>query len=328
MASLLSFLVRRIAQGIVIVILASFVVFGLLRIGPGSPARLLAGGLSDQASVDALASSMGLADPIPVQYVRYIRDIFLHGDFGRSYVRPKSGGAVGGGHAGDPTKRDRAAVLQLIADRLPLSLQLAGVGLGFALMLSVPIGLFAGLNATRWPESAALVVSSLLVSMPNFWFAGLLVLAVSIQLQWLPPVGYAGFSYVILPAVVLAVEIAPILVRALSMSMAATLQRSYVKIGPVRGLTRWQVVIGHALRGAAVPLLNTFGVLLTGLLGSLLVVEFIFDYPGLGAITVEAVMQRDFPLIQGIAVVTSAFFVIVNILVDLLAGMIDPRLDY
>lgn len=329
MTYILSFAVRRCGQGLLIVLLASLIVFCLLRIGPGNPARMIAGGLADEASVQAVVKEMGLADSIPTQFARYVKGVFLHGDFGTSFVRPKSGAsAVAGGRGDDPTRSDRARVLDLILDRLPLTLQLAGIAMALALLVSIPIGVFAGLNAGRWPDSVALVISSLLVSMPNFWLAGLLVLGISIQLGWLPAVGYHGFSYVVLPSIVLAIEMIPVFVRSLTLSLGAMMTQNFVRIGAIRGLRRSQVVYRHAMRGASVPLLNMLGIQLSALLGGVLLVEFIFDYPGLGAITVEAVLQRDFPLIQAIAVLTSSIFVVVNILVDLVAGLIDPRLDY
>jgi peptide/nickel transport system permease protein len=329
MAYLLSFLLRRLIQGVVIVLLAGLIVFCLLRIGPGSPARLIAGGMASEETVAQVSKDMGLGDPIVVQYFRYARTVLLHRDFGTSFVRPKSGAdSVAGGRADDPTRAERARVIDLILDRLPLTLQLAAMAIGLALAVSFPIGLFAGLNAGKWPDATALLFSSVLVSMPNFWLAGILVLIVSIQLAWLPAVGYRDVTYAILPAIVLAIEIIPVLVRSLTLSLGAMMNHNFVRIGPIRGLRPAQVVFHHALKGAAAPLLNILGVQLSALLGGVLVVEFIFDYPGLGKLTIEAVLQRDFPLIQAIAMLTSAIFVVINIFVDLLAGLIDPRLEY
>lgn len=325
----LAALARRLVQGVVIVVLAAFVVFALLRLGPGNPARLLLGGMASEEQVQLASKSMGLGDPIVVQFARYMQGIALHGDFGTSFVRPKSGvNVVAGGRADDPTRADRARVLDIVRARVPLTLQLAGAAMAMALAVALPLGIWGGLNAGRWPDSAALVLSSLLASMPNFWLAGLLVLAVSLHLGWLPAVGYRGPSYMVLPAVVLAAEIVPVFVRALTMSLGAMMERNFVRIGPIRGLRRGQVVFRHALKGAAVPLFNLLGIQLSMLLGSVLVVEFIFDYPGLGALTVEAVLQRDFPMVQAIAILTSAIFVLVNIVVDLVASYIDPRLQY
>jgi ABC-type dipeptide/oligopeptide/nickel transport system permease component len=329
MVRVTSFLLRRLAQSVVIVLLASLIVFCLLRTGPGNPARMIAGGMASEETVQRVATEMGLRSPMLVQYFIYMKRVVLHGDFGTSFVRPKSGAsAVAGGRADDPTRAERARVIDLILGRLPLTLQLAAMAMTIALAVSIPIGLFAGLRAGRWPDAAALLLSSVLVSMPNFWLAGILVLTVSIQLGWLPAVGYRDITYAILPAIVLAIEIIPVLVRSLTLSLGAMMNQNFVRIGPIRGLHPSQVIYHHALKGASVPLLNMLGVQLSALLGGVLVVEYIFDYPGLGSLTIEAVLQRDFPLIQAIAMLTSAIFVGINILVDLLAGLIDPRLEY
>ncbi|MER5172368.1 ABC transporter permease [Thioclava sp. GXIMD2076] len=325
MIAIVSFLTRRLSQGVAIILLAALIVFTLLRIGPGDPARMLAGGLSDQASVDALAKEMGLDDPFLVQFGKYVGGIVLHGDFGKSYVRSESGLA---GSGGDNPTAGKADVIGLIAARLPLSLELAALGMGLALVISAPIGIWAGLNAGRMPEALTLMGSSILVSMPSFWIAGLLVLLVSIKLQWLPPVGYNGFSYMILPAIVLAIEMAPIFIRTWSSAISSMTRRDFIQVAPARGLDRRTIFTRHILRGAAVPFINTLGVMLTGLIGSLLVIEFVFDFPGLGKLTVEAVLQRDFPLVQAIAIIISAFFVAVNIAVDFVSGLFDPRLEY
>lgn len=328
MIATLSFLARRLSQGALIVFLAALIVFTLLRVGPGDPARMLAGGLSDQASVDALSEKMGLNDPFLVQFGKYVGNVVLHGDFGQSYIRSESGLSVGGGHGDDQTRSNRADVLSLIATRLPLTLSLAGLGLALALAISAPIGIYAGLRAGKWQEGVSILGSSLLVSMPSFWIAGLLVLLVSIKLKWLPAVGYEGPRYLILPAVVLAIEMAPIFIRTWSSAISSMTRRDFVRVAPVRGLGSRQIFSRHVMRGAAVPFINTLGVMLTSLIGSLLVIEFVFDFPGLGKLTVEAVLQRDFPLVQAIAIIISAFFVLVNIAVDYVSGLFDPRLDY
>lgn len=148
------------------------------------------------------------------------------------------------------------------------------------------------------------------------------------KLGWLPAIGYGGFSYTILPAIVLAVELSPVLIRTLATSVSTQMMESYALVGCVRGLSRTRIIANHVLRNASVPLLNLLGVQFSGLLGGVIIVEYIFDYPGLGLLTINAVLQRDFPLIQGIAIVTSAIFVLINIAVDLVATLIDPRLEY
>jgi peptide/nickel transport system permease protein len=320
-------LVRRLGQGILIILLTSFIIFTLLRVVPGDPVRLIVGGMAPDNVVEQVARKMGLRDPIVVQYGHYLGAL-LRGDLGRSYQRPQSGAIAQGGVYNDPTRGEMAKVSDLIMERLPLTLQLAGLGFIMALAISLPLGVWGGLNPGRLPDKVAFFAGSLFVSLPNFWLGIVLALVISVQLQWLPSVGYQGFAYAILPAFVLAIELSPFIIRSLTVSVAQVMREPFIDAATVRGLSYRRAVFGHALRNAMAPLLNLLGIQLSTLLGGVLVVEYIFDYPGLGQLTVNAVLQRDFPLIQGIAIVASGIFVLINILVDVLATTIDPRLDY
>lgn len=323
----LSFLARRLAQGAVIIFLVSGLIFTLLRVVPGDPVRLMAGGMAPEALIEQIAKDMGLRDPIPVQFGRYMAKV-VQGDLGQSFVRPANGASTGGTSFDDSTRGERAGVADLIFEALPMTLQLAALALVFALVFSSLLGVAAGLRPGGVADKLAFYVSSVFISLPNFWLGIVLALLLSVKLGWLPAIGYGGFAYTILPAIVLAVELSPVLIRTLSSSVAAQMSESYVAVGHVRGLSRPRIVAHHALRNASVPLLNLLGVQFSSLLGGVIIVEYIFDYPGLGLLTINAVLQRDFPLIQGIAIVTSAIFVLINILVDLAATSIDPRLEY
>lgn len=323
----LNFLIRRVLQGGLIILLVAFLIFTLLRVVPGDPARLIVGGMAPDSVVKEKAHELGLDDPIPVQFVHYLGDV-LQGDLGQSFMRPKSGASFGGSSYNDPTRQERAAVLDLILENLPKTLQLAALALAFSLLISFPLGIAAGLRPGGWPDNLALALGSLFVSTPNFWLGIVLTLVISVNLGWLPAIGYRGFSYTILPAIVLAVEIAPFIIRTLSVSVAQIMREEFIALAPVRGLTWPRTFVSHVMGSAAIPLLNLLGIQLGTLLGGVLVVEFIFDYPGLGLLTINAVLQRDFPLIQGIAILISGLFVFINIAVDLAAIAVDPRLEY
>ncbi|MBI5131055.1 MAG: ABC transporter permease [Rhodopseudomonas palustris] len=323
---ILEFLVKRILQGFLIIGITSFIIFTLLRVVPGDPVRLIVGGMAPPDVVEKVATKMGLRDPIVVQYGRYMVGL-LQGDLGQSYLRPRSGMVAAGGQYVDPTKSDMAPVTDLILERLPVTLQLGGVALVFALLISFPVGIAGGLRQNGWPNTLAFAVQSLFVSIPNFWLAIVLILFLSVKLNWLPALGYQGFSYVILPALVLSVEIAPFIIRTLTTSFGEVMQAPFIDEARVRGLSRRRIVYAHALRNAAVPLVNLLGIQLSTLIGGVLVIEYIFDYPGLGNLTVVSVVGRDFPVIQGIAITTSAVFVFINIIVDLVAYLIDPRVE-
>ncbi|NTF91529.1 ABC transporter permease [Agrobacterium rhizogenes] len=324
---LLSFLLRRLLQGSLIVLLVIFIIFTLLRVVPGDPARLIVGGMAPDAVVAMKAKELGLDRAIPLQFVSYLGNLAT-GGLGTSFVRPKSGQSLAGSAYNDPTREERAKVLDLILSTLPMTLQLAAVALVIALLVAVPLGLAGGLYQGRWPDKLALGLGSIFVSTPNFWLGIVLTLFLSVKLRLLPAIGYNGFEYTILPAIVLAVEIVPFILRTLTVSVAQVLREDFIQLAPVRGLSRRRTIFSHVLGNSAVPLINLLGVQLGMLLGGVLVVEFIFDYPGLGLLTINAVQQRDFPLIQGVAIFISVMFVVINILVDLIAMTIDPRLEY
>lgn len=294
---ILEFLVKRIAQGFLIVVITSLIIFTLLRVVPGDPVRLIVGGMAPPDVVEKVATKMGLRDPIIEQYGRYMGRLLLHGDLGQSYLRPRSGMIATGGQYVDPTKSDMAPVTDLILERLPFTLQLGGLALVFALAMSIPIGIAGGLHQNGWQNNLAFGVQSLFVSIPNFWLAIILILFLSVKLDLLPALGYKGFAYTILPAFVLAVEITPFLVRTLTTSLGEVMQANFIDEARVRGLSRRRIVYGHALRNAAVPLVNLLGIQLSTLIGGVLVIEYIFDYPGLGDLTVVSVVGRDFPVI-------------------------------
>ncbi len=324
---LLNFLVRRLFQGVIVLLIVTFAIFTLLRVVPGDPVRLIVGGMAPDEVVAQKAEELGLNDPIPVQFARYLGNI-LQGDLGNSFLRPKSGATVGAAAHDDPTRADRAEVLDLILERIPLTLQLAALAIVFALIISFPLGIAAGLNPGKWQDRLAFFAGSVFVSIPSFWLGVVLALLLSVQWGILPSIGYKGFEYTILPAFVLAIEMSPFIIRTLSVSIAQVMQEEFISVAPLRGLRRTRIVAAHAIRNASIPLLNLFGIQLGVLLGGVLVIELIFDYPGLGRLTINAVLQRDFPVIQGVAVFIAGLFVFINIAVDLAASFIDPRLEY
>jgi peptide/nickel transport system permease protein len=329
MAFAIEFFLRRISQGLVIVLLVAFVIFTLLRIVPGDPIRIILGPMTPASVLEQTAKDLGLRDPILVQFGRFVGQVAT-GDLGRSFIRGLQGGSAGGSQdAAGYNPESRASVAELIGTALPYSLQLAGLGVLFSLLVAVPIGMAAGLRAGKWPDRLGLYVSSLFVSLPNIWVAVVLIFLLSAKADLLPAIGYRGFSYTIIPAMVVAIELSPVMIRAISVSVAANLGEIYYDVGMVRGLSRWTMIFKHVLRNAAVPLLNLFGAQMIGmLLGGLFVVEYIFSYPGVGMLTINAVFQRDFPIIQAVAILASGALVAINMLVDFTSTTIDRRLKF
>lgn len=329
MAFAIEFFLRRISQGLVIVLLVALLIFTLLRIVPGDPICIILGPMTPASVMEETARKLGLRDPIPTQFGRFVAQVAT-GDLGRSFIRGKQGGSTGGSQdAAGLDPESRASVAELIGAALPCSLQLAALGVAFALLIAVPLGLAAGLRAGKWPDRLGLYVSSLFVSLPNIWVGIVLIFLLSAKTGLLPAIGYKGFAYTIMPAMVLAIELSPVMIRAISVSVAANLGEVYFESGLVRGLSYRMMVAKHVLRNAAVPLLNLFGAQMIGmLLGGLFVVEYIFSFPGIGLLTINAVFQRDFPIIQAVAILASGALVAINMLVDFASTLIDRRLEF
>ena len=325
----LDFFLRRSIQGIVIIVLVAMLIFTLLRVVPGDPVRIMLGPMVTAEMAEETAQQMGLRDPIPVQFLRYTGHI-ITGDFGRSFVRSAQGASTGGSRTGDTfDAANRASVMGLILTALPYSILLAGLALCISLTISLPIGIAAGLNSGRWPDRLALYLSSFFVSLPNIWLALVLIFLVSVKGGLLPAIGYQNWTYAILPALVLAIELSPVFIRSASVAISSNMMETYVPSGIIRGLSRRRVIVAHVLRNSMIPLLNVLGIQAIGLLlGSLFVVEYVFNYPGVGLLMINAVFQRDFPVIQAIAILASAVLVVVNVLVDFAATTIDRRLQY
>lgn len=327
MGYVLYFLARRIIQGFVIIFLAGFLIFMVMRIVPGDPVRLMVGGAAPDQVLQRVAEELGLKDPLLVQFGRYIKGI-AHGDFGTSFIRPKSGGSVGGEAWDDKRAHTRAEVIDLIIERIPLTLLLGAMSIGWAIIIGIPLGLLSAIKQGSWIDKFVNAFVSFSISMPNFWVGIILMLIVSIRLKILPSVGYKGFTYVILPSFAVSLELAPILLRTIRASMIDVLKLNFVKVAKARGLSQASILFKHCFRNSLVPLLNVLGVQIGILLGGVIVVEYVFNFPGLGLLTIYAVLQRDFPLIQGIVILFASVFVFINIIVDLLCSYVDRRIEF
>lgn len=299
----------------------------IMRIVPGDPVRMMVGGAAPDQVLERVAKELGLKDPLLVQFGRYLKNM-IRGDLGNSFIRPKSGGSVGGEAWDDKRAHDRAEVLDLIVERIPLTLLLASMALGWAILIGIPFGIIAAIKQGSWVDKLSNVFISISISMPNFWLGIILMLIVSIRLKFLPSLGYKGFSYVILPSFVVSLELAPILLRTIRTSMIDVLNKNFVTVARARGLSPISILLKHCFRNSLVPLLNVLGVQIGILLGGVIVVEYVFNYPGLGLLTIYAVLQRDFPLIQGIVILFASVFVFINIIVDLLCSYVDRRIEF
>jgi peptide/nickel transport system permease protein len=308
------YIVRRLLESAVTLVLASFVVFLGVRALPGSPARTLAGEESDPATVAAISHEYGLDRPVAVQYATYLRKAFT-GDLGRS---PRTG----------------IPVADSIRHAVPVTLQLAT----FAIVIAVAIGILAGVVAAvyrRTPaEWGANAVSLLGLSVPNFWFGQMAILFLAIAHPIFPASDFVSvfddpfqsLRHLLLPALVLGWALAAVIMRQTRSAMLDSLSADYVRTARAKGLGGAQVVFGHALRNSLIVVVTIVGLQLGGLISGAVVTEQVFVLPGFGKLTIDAVFTRDYPMIQGIALVTATAYIVINLLVDLLYSVIDPRI--
>lgn len=301
------YVLRRLALAIPNLILISLIVFVIMRVLPGDPVRtMLAGTPTSGDQIEQIRQSMGLNDPLYLQYAHFVGDA-LQGDLGRSLI----------------TKR---SVTGEIVDQFPSTLILTLAGLAVAILVGVLFGIIAAIKKGSWIDAAGMGVALIGVSMPSFWLGLLLLFLFSFKLGWFPAVGAGGWKHLVLPAIVLGVGEAAIIARLVRASMVEVLRQEYVAVARAKGLRESIVVTRHALRNALIPLVTTLGLEFGFLLGGAVVLESVFARPGLGRLTVEAILARDFPVVQGAVLFVATLYIIVNILIDVSYAWLDPRI--
>jgi len=308
---MLRFVGRRLAESIPVLVLASVVVFSMLHLVPGDPVDAMMGAAAlqstaRQAVVDRVRDELGLNEPLPVQYARWALGA-LHGDLGRSFIRDRP-------------------VSELIAERLPSTVELAGLSMLIAASLGLVCGLVAALKRNTPIDGVIMAVSLGGVSMPSFWFAVLLILVFSVGLRLLPATGSGTFAQLILPAVALGYEGVALVARVTRAAILEVLTRPYVTTARAKGLPPRAVLLRHVLRNALIPVVTVMGLQVGRLLAGSVIIETVFARQGIGQLAIEAILQKDYPLVQGIILLSASTYVVANLLVDLAYGYLDPRL--
>ena len=301
------YVLHRLWQGAVAVVGALLIVFVAQRLS-GDPVALLLPMDATEADFEAMRSALGLDRPLPVQFVVFLRDALL-GDFGHSYLW-------------------NMPAMDLVLERLPATLELALAGLIFALALAVPLGVLSAVHRGGWIDNAAKLFAMLGQAMPGFWVGLLLIVLVAVKLQWLPAYGRGTVGHLVLPAIALGWYPVAAMTRTLRSAMLDIMQSDYVRMERAIGLPERAIVWRFALRNAAVPLVTLIGVYFANMLGGAFVIEVVFAWPGVGRAVVEAVFARDFPVVQAGVILAAVIFVVVNLIVDLTYGLIDPRIRH
>lgn len=301
------FLLKRLLQAVFVLFAITLIVSYAIRL-TGDPALMLTQGAGSvtEADLALIRESLGLNQPFWVQYGHFVLGIFS-GDLGHSFM-------------------GQTPVSQLIGLSFPATVSLAFAVMLVSIAISIPLGIKAAVSKGKWADQLIRITSLIGLSFPNFWLALMMVLVFSISLKWLPPSGMDGLASFIMPAVTMAIILTATNVRLVRSSMLETLQSQYIMVARAKGLSESKVLYKHALRNCAIPLITYFGLQFGGLLGGIVVIEKVFNWPGLGTLAFDAVSSRDYPVLQAVITVLSMLIVGINLLVDIAYGLIDPRI--
>ncbi|OZI61038.1 ABC transporter permease [Bordetella genomosp. 11] len=309
-------ILRRVLVAIPTLILVSMIVFSLQKVLPGDPVLTLAGEERDPAVLDYLRQKYHLDDPLPVQYLAWVRQVAT-GDLGKSL-------------------RTDVPVTSLISQKLPVTLQLAAMAMIIALLVGIPTGILAAVRKGKLMEYGANVAALSGMSIPNFWLGIILIMIVSVQLRWLPASGYVSpfedfwlsMKTMIMPAIVLSTSLAAYLMRHTRSAMLEALGADYVRTARAKGVSPRVVVLRHALRNALMPIVTLVTLLFGELLAGAVLTEQVFTIPGFGKLVVDAVFNRDYAVVQGVVLCVAVGFIVMNLLADILYIVVNPRLRH
>jgi peptide/nickel transport system permease protein len=306
------FLLRKAGAALIVVFLASLLVFLGIRAIPGDPATALAGEESDPIALEAVRHHYGLDQPVPVQYWRWISRV-VQGDLG--------------------VDQSRLPIGHTIVQRLPMTLELATLSLLLAILIGVPLGVLAAVRSGKASDHVARSAALIGQSVPHFWLGLLLITWFAVDLNWLPSFGYVtmrdpvgNLEHLLLPCVVLATGFAAVLMRQTRSAMLDSLGSDYVRTARANGLSEWRVVGSHALRNSLITVVTLIALDFGALISGAVITETVFSIPGFGRLSIDAINKRDYPMIQGIVLVTALVYVVVNLLADVVYSLLDPRI--
>lgn len=310
------YIVRRVVQLVPVLLFISAIVFFIFRIIPGDPAAVALGEGADAQSLAALRQQLGLDQPLYVQYVQWLTHA-LRGDLGQSII-------------------NHQPVTALVLQKLPATLELTVFSVLLALLIALPTGILAAVRRGTWLDLLARVSALAGFCMPRYWLGILLILLFAVRARWLPAAGYVSLSenpganlrYVLLPTLSIGLSLAAVLMRFLRSSLLDVISQDYIRTARAKGMGPRAILIGHALKNSLIPLVTVVGLEFGNLLGGQVVVEQIFDWPGVGWLMLQSIDQRDYAVVQGAVLVIATGFVITNLLVDVAYAYLDPRIHY
>jgi peptide/nickel transport system permease protein len=307
------FLLRKVGAALIVLVLASMLVFVGVRAIPGDPALALGGENRDPAVLAAVRHKYGLDRPLPIQYANWA-SLAVRGDLG--------------------TDQRELSVAHTIVQRLPITLELAGLAILIGSVIGISAGVLAAVRRGKPTDYVATTVALVGLSVPHFWLGIVMIIYFAVKLNWLPAGGYVPFSehpiqnleHMLMPAIVLGTGLSAVLMRQMRSSMLSALGADYVRTARAKGLSEWSVIGKHALRNSLITVTTVVGLQLGALISGAVITEQIFVIPGFGRLTIDAVNQRDYTLLQGVVLVAAAGYVVVNLLVDVAYSLLNPRI--
>lgn len=300
-----AYVVRRLFFSLFVLWGAVTIIFVVLRLVPGDPAYIMLGPDADQAQVATLRAQLGLDQSMIQQYATYLANV-VHLDFGESF-------------------RLNADSMSLVLQRVPATIQLATTALLLSLLIGLPLGVIAALRAHSWVDRAISVFSLMGQSTPSFWLGIVLILVFARGLKVLPSAGSGSWAHLVLPTITLALPFLAILVRLTRSGLLEVVHEGYVQTARAKGLSEGIVVLVHAMRNALIPIVTVVGLQFGALLGGTVIVETVFAWPGVGRLLIDSIGRRDYGVVQASILLVATIFVLINLLVDLLYGFLDPR---
>ena len=305
---MIKYILKRILYLIPVMLLVTLIVFFLMSITKGDPARIVVGESASLEEVEAMRESMGLNDPFFIRYLRYVRDLFLHGNMGTSY---KSG----------------LPVMKEITSALPSTIRLSLAAITIAILIGIPIGIISATKQYSFFDNFTMILGLIGISMPVFWLGLLLILLFSVRLGWFPPSGLTSFRHVVLPAFTLGTQSIAVFARMTRSSMLEVIRQDFIRTAFSKGLTDRKVYFKHMMRNGLVPIITILGSRLAYIMGGSMFVETVFSIPGMGSLAMRCVQSKDIPTIQAVVIITTVVSCIAYILTDILYVVVDPRIS-
>ena len=302
------YILRRIAFSVFVLWGALTIVFVAVRVVPGDPAQLMAGSQASKADVAALRHDLGLDRPLPVQYAKFLGQV-MRLDLGQSL-------------------RLNQSAVHAVAGRIEATVTLALSAMVIAALLSFPLGIVAALRPRSVVDGLVSIFSLLGQSVPNFWLGLMLILIFARRFRWLPSAGIGGVNHLVLPTLTLALPFVGVLTRLIRTGLLEVLNEDYIRTAQAKGLTQTTVIARHALRNMFIPVITVVGLQFGQLLGGAVIVETVFGWPGVGQLLIAAIGNRDYPVVQAGVLFITGGFILINLLVDISYGYLDPRIRY